>query len=47
LAVSAIVPLQQVVFTVGGAGSAYDTPPVGGLVTLALDLGSRPPVAGQ
>jgi hypothetical protein len=47
LAVGAIAPLQQEVFTVGGAGSAYDTPPVGGLVTLAIDLGSRPPVAGE
>jgi len=39
----AVVPFHAEVFSVVGAGSAYDTPSLGGLVTLAIEMGQRPP----
>jgi hypothetical protein len=37
-AATGIAPLHAEAFTVGGAGVAYDTPPVGGLFTLSLEV---------
>ena len=37
-AATGVVPLHAEAFTVGGAGVAYDTPPVGGLFTLSLEV---------
>ncbi len=43
LSAEAVVPVHAEVFTVAGAGSAYETPPLGVLVTLAIEMGERPP----
>jgi hypothetical protein len=43
LSAGAVVPLHAEVFAVTGAGSAYDTPPLGALVTLAIEMGQRQP----
>jgi len=43
LSVGAVVPLHAEVFAVTGAGSAYETPPVGALVTLAIEMAESPP----
>jgi hypothetical protein len=37
-AATGVAPLHAQAFTVGGAGVAYDTPPVGGLFTLSLEI---------
>jgi hypothetical protein len=39
--VAALVPLHAEAFYVEGPGVAYDTPPFGGLFTLAVELGTR------
>jgi hypothetical protein len=43
LSAGVVVPLHAEVFSVGGAGSAYETPPLGALVTLAIEMGQRLP----
>jgi hypothetical protein len=39
--VAALVPVHPEAFYVAGPGVAYDTPPFGGLFTLAVELGTR------
>jgi hypothetical protein len=39
--VAALVPVHAEAFYVAGPGVAYDTPPFGGLFTLAVELGTR------
>ena len=41
LGATVIVPLHAETFSIAGIGSAYETPPVGGMVMLSLELGSR------
>jgi hypothetical protein len=40
-AAGAIVPLHAQAFTVAGVGSAYDTPALGGLFTLSVEIATR------
>jgi hypothetical protein len=40
-AAGAIVPLHAEAFSVAGVGSAYDTPALGGLFTLSVEIGTR------
>jgi hypothetical protein len=40
-AVGAIAPLRAEAFSVAGVGSAYDTPALGGLFTLAVEIATR------
>jgi hypothetical protein len=39
--VAALIPVHAEAFYVAGPGVAYDTPPFGGLFTLAVELGTR------
>jgi len=41
LAVDGIVPVHAETFSVTGAGTAYDTPAFGGLLTLSFEIGTR------
>ena len=41
LSTSAIVPIHAEAFSVSGVGTAYETPAIGGLVTLSIEVGTR------